>query len=104
MAQRTTAEWVELLGEMGLPCGPVQDLADVAQDPQVRDRGMVHELQHPTLGPIKSAGNPIKLSRTPGVLERAAPDLGQDTAGVLSELLGLSGDEIAELKAEGVVE
>ena len=104
MAQRTTAEWVEIIGGMGLPCGPVQDLADVAEDPQVRDRGMVHELQHPTLGSIKGAGNPIKLSRTPGALVRAAPDLGQDTAGVLRELLGLSGDEVGALVAEGVVE
>jgi CoA:oxalate CoA-transferase len=103
MRQRTTAEWVETLAEMGIPVGPVQDIAQVANDPQIAHRGMFVELDHPALGPTKFTGNPIKLSRTPGAPSRVPPQLGEHSSGILTELLEMSPDEVSGLIAEGVV-
>ncbi len=103
MRTKTTAEWVEIIGEMGVPVGPVQDIAQVANDPQVGHRGMFVELDHPSLGAVKFVGNPIKMSRTPGAPERIPPALGEQTAEVLTELLGLPDADVAELMSEGVV-
>ncbi len=101
--QRTTAEWVEILSEMGVPAGPVQDIAQVAADPQIAHRGMFVELDHPALGPTMFTGNPMKLSRTPGAPPRLPPNLGEHSAEVLAELLGLSGEQLADLFAEQVI-
>ena len=103
MRQRTTAEWVEILSEMGVPVGPVQDIAQVAADPQIAHRGMFVELDHPALGPTMFTGNPMKLSRTPGGPPRLPPNLGQHSAEVLAELLGLSGEQLADLLADQVI-
>ena len=101
--QRTTAEWVEILSEMGVPVGPVQDIAQVAADPQIAHRGMFVELDHPALGPTMFTGNPMKLSRTPGGPPRLPPNLGEHSAEVLAELLGLSGEQLADLLADQVI-
>ena len=103
MRRKTTAEWVEVLTEMGVPVGPVQDIAEVAADPQVNHREMFVEVEHPALGPLKLTGNPIKLSRTPGGPLRIPPDLGEHTAGVLADVLGMGGEEIRELMADATV-
>ena len=103
MREKTTGEWVEILSGMGIPVGPVQNIAEVAVDPQVNQRGMFMEIDHPALGPIKFSGNPIKLSRTPMVEPKAPPDLGQHSAEVLGSMLGLSASQVSELAAEGVV-
>ena len=63
MAQKTTKEWVDVMGEFGLPCGPVQDIEQVANDPQMTERQMFVDVPHPVLGSVKMAGNPMKLSR-----------------------------------------
>ncbi len=79
----------QLIGRLrahAVPCGEVRTLAEALVDPQVAAREMVVELMHPDLGPIRSLGNPIKLSRTPPVLDRPAPSLGQHTAEVLDAL------------------
>ena len=65
MLQKTNTEWVEILSDMGIPVGPVQDIGEVAQDPQVNQRDMFVDLDHPSLGPVRFTGNPMKLSRTP---------------------------------------
>ena len=101
--QRTTAEWVEILSEMGVPAGPVQDIAQVAADPQIAHRGMFVELDHPALGPTMFTGNPMKLSRTPGAPPRLPPNLGEHSAEVLAELLGLSGEQLDDLFTEQVI-
>ena len=103
MSQRTTAEWVEALSEMGIPVGPVQDIAQVATDPQIAHREMFVELDHPSLGPTKFTGNPIKLSRTPGAPSRVPPQLGEHSADILAELLEMPADEVSSLIADGVV-
>ncbi len=103
MRRKTTQEWIDELSAMGIACGPVQDIAQVVADPQVAHRRMVTEVAHPVLGQVKATGNPVKMSRTPSEPQGPAPDLGEHTAQVLRELLGLSAQEVDALAAEGVV-
>ena len=101
-AQHTSDHWLETLEAAGVPAGPINDLAEVYSDPQVRAREMMVETDHPVAGRVKNIGIPIKLSETPGRFQRPAPTLGQHTDEVLSEL-GCSPDEIEKLRATGAV-
>ena len=85
-----------------IPCGPINDYAQVFADPQVLAREMVVDIDHPTLGRIKALGSPIKMSATPPDVRRRAPLLGEHTDAVLGEL-GMRASEIAALRANGVV-
>lgn len=75
--EKTTMEWIELLEEHEIPCAPVNQIEDVVNDPQVKARQMIEEVDHPLLGKIKIPGMPIKMSRTPGLVDRPAPYLGE---------------------------
>ena len=86
----------------GIPCGPVNDLAEVFADPQVRARGMIVETAHPRADTVPLVGSPLKLSATPVEPPRAPPMLGEHTFDVLREA-GFSEDEIATLRANGAV-
>ena len=103
MLQKTNAEWVEVLSEMGIPVGPVQDIGEVARDPQVNERDMFVELDHPALGPVRFTGNPMKLSRTPSGPKRVPPDLGEHSIELLNEILGMDEAQASELLSDGVV-
>jgi crotonobetainyl-CoA:carnitine CoA-transferase CaiB-like acyl-CoA transferase len=92
------AHWLAKCEEAGVPAGPIYSVPEALDDPHARARGMVHELPHPTLGHVKSLGNPVKMSRTPPVMAKAAPALGEDTDAILREL-GVSETEIAALRA-----
>lgn len=86
-ATRDTAEWIRRLEAAGVPCGPIQDIRQVLQDPQVIARNMLVEAPLPTGAPIRMAGNPIKLSGfADPPTRRAAPDLDADRARILAEL------------------
>jgi crotonobetainyl-CoA:carnitine CoA-transferase CaiB-like acyl-CoA transferase len=79
----------EIIGRLrahAVPCGKVRSLAEALADPQLAARDMVPELSHPTLGPIQALGNPIKLSRTPAVIDRPPPALGQHNTEIEAEL------------------
>ena len=102
MLLRTTHEWVSVLDEAGVPVGPIQTVDQALSDPQVIARGMVAELEHPTEGPIRIVGSPIRLTRTPTSVRMAPPLLGQHTDDILREL-GLSGQEIASMRESGAV-
>ena len=102
LSQQTTAHWLEALGSAGVPCGPINDMADVYADPQVAARDMVVELEHPLAGTTRNIGVPIKLSETPGSVRTAAPTLGQHTDAVLAEH-GYAPDDISGLRERGVV-
>jgi len=99
---KTTAEWVALLENAGVPCGPINDLAGVFADPQVLHRGLHVEMPHAAGGTAPQVANPIHFSATPIAYRHAPPLLGQDTGDVLREL-GRSEADIAALRAAGVV-
>jgi CoA:oxalate CoA-transferase len=103
MKARTTKEWVEELERLEIPCGPVNDIAQVASDPQTAARDMIIEVHHPRAGGFKVVNNPFKFSRTSCRTEQASPDLGEHTPEVLSRLLGMTEAEINQLKTELVV-
>ncbi len=104
--ERTKAEtrehWLEILEEVGIPAGPINTVPEALADPQALAREMVVEVEHPTLGTLKALGPVVKLSDTPARVVSAAPDLGQHTDEVLSEL-GVGAREIVALRAEGVL-
>ena len=85
MVTRTTADWRRLFDELGVPSAPINDMAAVFNDPQVRARDMVITLTHPQCNELKLVANPIKFSRTPIRYHRAPPMLGQHTSDVLAE-------------------
>jgi formyl-CoA transferase len=87
LAARTTAEWVDVLLDAGVPAGPILDYAQVVADPHTRARDMVVELEHPEAGTVRALGIPVKLSATPGTIRRPAPLLGQHNDEVLREWL-----------------
>lgn len=102
LAAHTAAEWIERLTAADVPCGPINDMAEVFADPQVRARDMYVELPHPRLGTLRTTGVPLKMSASPGAIERLPPELGADTDAVLAEY-GFSVEEIARLRAAGVI-
>jgi formyl-CoA transferase/CoA:oxalate CoA-transferase len=102
LRERDVADWVERINAAGVPCGPVLDIAQVFADPQVLAREMLVELPHPELGTFKTTGLPVKLSRTPGAIERRPPLHGEHTDEVLREC-GIDADEIAALRACGAL-
>jgi len=101
-AERTTADWLARLAAADVPVGPINDLAAVFADPQVLARRMVETVEHPTAGPIRLTGIPFKLSATPAAIRLPPPLLGEQTEELLAGL-GYAPDEIARLRADGVV-
>jgi CoA:oxalate CoA-transferase len=101
IGKRTTAEWIEYLNKEGVPCGPINDLAQTFEDPQVRHQEMLMEIEQPT-GKVKILGFPVKMSQTPAKIHRPSPQLGQHTEEILTNL-GYSAEKIKELRDKGVV-
>jgi len=100
---RSRQEWIDRLVPAGVPCAAVRGVDEVLADPQLAAREMIQSVSHPEAGLLKVLGVPIKLSDTPGSVDRPPPRLGEHTAGVLQEVLGLQPGEIAELGAGGVI-
>ena len=96
------SHWLDLLESNDIPCGPINDYAQVFADPQVRAREMVVEVNHPTLGHLRTLGSPLKMSDTPPDVRRRAPLLGEHTEEVLVSA-GFSADEIARLRETGAI-
>jgi len=96
-------EWIALLEAVGVPCGPINNLDEVFDNPQVRAREMEVKLPHPLAGEVKLVRSPMKMSATPATSPLAPPLLGQHTDAVLAEVLGKSSDEIAALRAKKVL-
>jgi len=100
---KTTAQWVSELERVGVPCGPINDLAQVFADPQVQARGLALSLPHALGGSVPQVASPIRLSETPVEYRRAPPLLGEHTDVVLETLLGLHAADIAGLREAGVL-
>jgi formyl-CoA transferase len=103
MRTRTTRQWLEALAPAGVPVGPINNLAQVFEDPQVRARGMKVEAPHPAAGKVPMVASPMKLSATPVEHRTAPPTLGQHTDEILTALLGFTEQKIAQLRERGVV-
>jgi CoA:oxalate CoA-transferase len=103
MKQKTTTEWVREFDAIGLPCGPLNNIAQASALPQVKAREMLVEVEHRRIGRFPLPNTPVKLSRTPGGVRGPSPDLGQHTDDVLRELLGLPDAEIGRLRAAGAI-
>jgi crotonobetainyl-CoA:carnitine CoA-transferase CaiB-like acyl-CoA transferase len=101
---RPTKEWIALFEQVGVPCGPINTIADVFADPQVQARGDRITMTHPVAGEIPLVASPIRLSATPVQYRAAPPVLGQDTRAVLSEWLGLPEDTIASMIDKGILQ
>jgi formyl-CoA transferase len=101
-ATQTRAHWLERLDRAGVPAGPINTYPEALADPHALARNMIVDLVHPGAGPIKALGVPVKLSETPGAVDRAAPLLGQDNGDVLTEL-GYSPTEQRTLEDNGVI-
>jgi glutaryl-CoA transferase len=103
LAARASAEWIAALEAAGVPCGPINDLAQVFDDPQIRHRGLRVEAPHPVAGTVPMVASPIRLSATPIRHDVPPPTLGQHTREVLTGLLGMGEEEVVTLREKGVI-
>ena len=100
---KTTAEWVSQLEAVGVPCGPINDLAQVFANPQVQARGLAIQLPHALAGLVPQVASPIRLSETPVEYRNAPPLLGEHTQEVLERVLGLGSGVVESLRRAGVL-
>jgi len=100
---KSAEEWQVMFDEAGIPSGPINTVDKVVTNEQVVAREMVVEVKHPRAGATRIPGIPIKLSRTPGEIRVPAPVLGADTEDLLHEYLGLTPDQVAELREKKVI-
>jgi crotonobetainyl-CoA:carnitine CoA-transferase CaiB-like acyl-CoA transferase len=103
MKTRGKPDWLSALEAAKVPCGAINNLGEVFADPQVRERGMVHEWQHPLAGPLRLVGSPIKLSGTPVRTELPPPLLGEHTQEVLTSVLGWDDERITALREQEII-
>ena len=101
--RRNTAYWIALFEQVGVPCGPINTIAEVFADPQVKARGTQISMTHSVAGEIPLVASPLRLSQTPVQYRCAPPLLGQDTHDVLAGLMNMSPEAIAALTQQGVV-
>ena len=103
MLRKSSAQWLEALNAKGIPCGPINNIGEVFDDPQVEFRGLRLELEHPLAGSVASVANPIRFSQTPIEYRQAPPLLGQHTDEVLGRVLSLDATALTQLRAEGII-
>jgi formyl-CoA transferase/CoA:oxalate CoA-transferase len=103
LRERSTAEWLGRLQKEGVPAAPIQRVDDVLRDPQVRERKMVVDLEHPKLGTLKTLGTPIRAAGGAAFRPAPPPALGEHTDAVLGGLLGYPADRVAALRRAGVI-
>ena len=103
LMKRSCDEWLKIFARHRVPAAPVNDFPHALAEDQVVARNMVIEVPHPSGGSARMPGNPVKLTGTPAETFTPPPLLGQQTDAVLQELLGLSANEVAALKAEGAL-
>lgn len=100
--QKTSTEWRDLLGSVGVPCGPINDIKEVFAEEQLKARDMLVNVEHPTAGTVPLVASPLKYSRTPVTVRRHPPTVGEHTDEVLQEL-GINAEEIETLKQKNII-
>lgn len=103
LAGRSKAEWVELLNAATVSSGPINEMADLAQDPHVIARGTVVEMMHPVNGLVRTAASPIRMSESPVSYRLPPPRIGEQTGQVLTDWLGLTPVQLAALQQQGAI-
>jgi crotonobetainyl-CoA:carnitine CoA-transferase CaiB-like acyl-CoA transferase len=103
LQSRDRDDWVARFAAAGLPAGPINDIGQVFEDPQVRHREMVVDVDHPTAGRIRLPGIPVKFGGTPARVQGPPPNLGEHTEEILRDVLELSPAAIRELRASGAL-
>ncbi len=101
--KKTKGQWISLLEEVKVPCGPINDFKEVFENEQVISRNVQLNVPHPTVGNMKLVASPIKLSKTPTEVRMAPPTLGQHTEEILHERLNLNDQSIHELRDKGII-
>ncbi|KAK5130994.1 hypothetical protein LTR08_001406 [Meristemomyces frigidus] len=100
---KTTQQWLDILEGSGMPYAAINDVKDTLEHEHTKARGMVTEVEHPSCGPMKLLSPPVKFSEAKPSIRTAPPTLGQHTDEVLTEMLGMSANEVANLRSDGVV-
>jgi crotonobetainyl-CoA:carnitine CoA-transferase CaiB-like acyl-CoA transferase len=103
VAQRTQQQWIDGMETAGVPCGPINDLRQVFENPQVQARGMRVDVERADTGPVRLVANPVKASRTPPQYRLPPPRLGEHTDEVLSGVLGWDAARIDAARAAGAI-
>ena len=103
MKQKTGQEWIDDLEKAGVPCGPINNMAQVFNHPQVRARGMQIELDHPLVEKVPQVASPIKIVGEELVCQGSPPTLGQHSNFILKDLLGMSQEKITELEKRKII-
>ena len=101
--KKTKAQWISLLDEIGVPCGPINNMKEVFANEQVQARKLAISVPHDTAGTMKLVASPIRMSATPTEIRMAPPTLGQHTNEILREYLKLDSSAIEALHKQGVV-
>jgi crotonobetainyl-CoA:carnitine CoA-transferase CaiB-like acyl-CoA transferase len=102
LRQRGSKDWIDLLEKAGVPCGPINTLAEVFSDPQIEARQLRIDLEHPSAGRVPLVGSPMKFSRTPVEYLQAPPLLGEHNREIFADRLGLSEQERLQLTVKGI--
>jgi formyl-CoA transferase len=100
--QRPSAEWIQILNEAGVPCGPIYRIDEAFADPQVRHLGMAQSVRSPALGDLTILGHPVSHGDRRPPIRSAAPELGQDNERILASL-GYTAEQIADLTRRGII-
>jgi formyl-CoA transferase len=101
--KKTKADWIASLEKANVPCGPINNMKEVFENPQVIARNLQINVPHPTVGGMKLVASPMKLSKTPTEVRMAPPTLGQHTDEILHERLNLNDEAIHELRNKGII-
>ena len=99
---KDTQEWIDLMNEVGVPCGPIYSLDQTFDDPQIRHLQIAQNVESPALGPTTIIGQPIHMTRTPNRMVSASPECGEQTEEVLAEF-GYGAERIAELRERKII-
>jgi formyl-CoA transferase len=103
MRTRSKQEWIRTLEAANVPCGPINNMKEVFEDPQVQHRGLRVDMPHPQGGSVPVVASPMRLSSTPVAYRHAPPLLGQHNEEIYRGLLGQSAEALAQLRADGIV-
>jgi crotonobetainyl-CoA:carnitine CoA-transferase CaiB-like acyl-CoA transferase len=103
VSSRKVADIVEALSAESVPVAPVYQIDQMLEDPHVKARGIIQEMEHPTAGKVRTPGFPVKLSRSPASIRRPAPVIGEHNEEILTKLLGYTKEEVDGLRKAGVI-